>query len=94
MLQIVDACASTPKKLLTWEDLQRIWDHDVWPQLRDRFGARPDQLADLLRVNSHSAPTSYPFRLRTLTGRAINVLPLMGMSELNTAETIDFLVRG
>ncbi|NLC97612.1 MAG: AAA domain-containing protein [Actinomycetales bacterium] len=78
----------------TWADLQRIWDHDVWPQLRDRFGARPDQLADLLRVNSHSAPTSYPFRLRTLTGRAINVLPLMGMSELNTAETIDFLVRG
>jgi hypothetical protein len=81
-------------KVKSWDDLQRIWDHDVWPQLRDRFGARPDQLADLLRVNSHSAPASYPFRLRTITGRAINVLPLMGMTDVQSAETIDFLVRG
>lgn len=78
----------------TWADLQRVWDHDVWPQMRDRFGARPDQLADVLRVNAHSAPPSYPFRLRTLTGRAINVLPLMGMNDQQTAETVEFLVRG
>lgn len=81
-------------KVSSWEDLQRVWDHDIWPQIRDRFGARPDQLADLLRVNSRNAPESYPFRTRTLTGRALAVDPLMGMSHEGTALTIDFLVRG
>lgn len=78
----------------TWEDLQRVWDHDIWPQIRDRFGARPDQMADLLRVNSRNAPSGYPFRTRTVTGRAIVVDPLMGQSHEHTAVAIDFLVRG
>lgn len=81
-------------KISTWEDVQRVWDHDIWPQIRDRFGARPDQLADLLRVNSRNAPPNYPFRTRTLTGRALAVDPLMGQSDEDTAITLDFLVRG
>lgn len=78
----------------TWEDLQRVWDHDIWPQLRDRFGARPDQLADLLRINTRNTPANYPFRTRTATGRALAVDPLMGQSDDDTAITLDFLVRG
>ncbi len=78
----------------TWQDLQRVWDHDIWPQLRDRFGARPDQLADLLRVHARNAPPNYPFRTRTPTGRALTVEPLMGQSDEDTAITLDFLVRG
>lgn len=81
-------------KIATWQDLQRVWDHDIWPQIRDRFGARPDQLADLLRVNSRNAPPTYPFRTRTLTGRALAVAPLMNQSAEDTAITLDFLVRG
>ncbi|MTB87409.1 AAA family ATPase [Aeromicrobium senzhongii] len=81
-------------KIATWADLKRVWDHDVWPQIRDRFGARPDQLADLLRVNSRHAPADYPFRTRTLTGRALAVDPLMGRSDEDAAITFDFLVRG
>lgn len=81
-------------KIATWEDLQRVWDHDIWPQIRDRFGARPDQLADLLRVNSRNAPANYPFRTRTLTGRALAVDNLMGQSHEDTAIAFDFLVRG
>lgn len=81
-------------KISTWEDIQRVWDHDIWPQIRDRFGARPDQLADLLRVNSRNAPETYPFRTRTLTGRALVVDPLMGRSHEDTAIALDFLVRG
>ncbi len=81
-------------KVSSWEDLQRVWDHDIWPQIRDRFGARPDQLADLLRVNSRNAPENYPFRTRTLTGRALSVDPMMGTSNETTAINIDFLVRG
>lgn len=77
-----------------WSDLQRVWDRDVWPQIRDRFGGRPDQLAELLRVNVHDAPQDYPFGLRTYSGRAIAVRPWLGMSALATAETVDFLVRG
>ncbi|GAA3528910.1 hypothetical protein AFL01nite_01790 [Aeromicrobium flavum] len=81
-------------KIATWEDLKRVWDHDIWPQIRDRFGARPDQLADLLRVNARNAPQNYPFRTRTLTGRALAVDPLMRRSDEDTAITLDFLVRG
>lgn len=81
-------------KVSTWEDVQRVWDHDIWPQIRDRFGARPDQLADLLRVNARNAPQNYPFRTRTLTGRALAVDPLMGQSGEETAIALDFLVRG
>ncbi len=81
-------------KVTSWQDLQRVWDHDVLPQIRDRFGARPDQLADLLRVNSRNAPQNYPFRTRTLTGRALMIEPLMGQTQEDTAVTIDYLVRG
>nr|WP_255668787.1 AAA family ATPase [Aeromicrobium duanguangcaii] len=81
-------------KIATWSDLKRVWDHDVWPQIRDRFGARPDQLADLLRVNSRQAPADYPFRTRTLTGRALAVDSLMERSDEDAAITFDFLVRG
>lgn len=81
-------------KITSWEDVQRVWDHDVMPQIRDRFGARPDQLADLLRVNSRNAPVNYPFRTRTVTGRALAIEPLMGTTHEDTAVTIDFLVRG
>jgi 5-methylcytosine-specific restriction protein B len=81
-------------KITSWEDVKRVWDHDIWPQIRDRFGARPDQLADLLRVNARNAPDNYPFRTRTLTGRALAVDPLMRRSDEDTAITLDFLVRG
>lgn len=81
-------------KITSWEDVQRVWDHDVMPQIRDRFGARPDQLADLLRVNSRNAPQNYPFRTRTPNGRALAIEALMGQSHEHTAVTLDFLVRG
>lgn len=74
-----------------WDDLQRIWDRDVWPQIRDRFGSRPDQLADILRVGQPGAPRKYPFRFKRRTGRAIDIGSMMALSAEEAAETFRFL---
>lgn len=75
-----------------WQDLQRVWDRDVWPQVRDRFGSRPDQLADVLRVGQPSAPKSYPFRLRRKTGRAVDIDSVMRLSAEEASDVFRYLV--
>lgn len=77
-----------------WGDLARIWDLQLWPQLRDRFGARPDQLAQILRVDRPNPPSGYPFQSRRPGGRALSIAPVAGLSDELRRSTFEFLAAG
>lgn len=78
----------------SWTDLLRVWDRDIWPQLRDRFGSRPEQLADLLRADDPGAPKDYPFRRGNPGSRMIEVRPLLDLEPPDAVAAIGFLIAG
>jgi dynein-related subfamily AAA family protein len=81
-------------KVGDWGDLARIWDLQLWPQLRDRFGARPDQLAQILRTDRSDAPAGYPFHSRRPGGRALSVAPVTGLVDELRRTTFEYLATG
>lgn len=59
-----------------WQMLATLWDEVVFPQLEDRYSGRPEQLLDLLRVDT--APTSgkYAWELRSSLSKNVEVRTL------------------
>lgn len=47
-----------------WKSLARTWDDVLYPQLEDRYSGRPEQLMDLLHVDSAPSTGDYAWRLR------------------------------
>ncbi len=48
-----------------WRSLARTWDDVLFPQLEDRYSGRPEQLMDLLHVDTVPAAGDYAWTLRT-----------------------------
>lgn len=51
-----------------WRSLAKTWDDVLFPQLEDRYSGRPEQLMDLLHVDSPPAAGDYAWRLRAAKG--------------------------
>ncbi|MEJ2881488.1 AAA family ATPase [Pedobacter sp. GR22-6] len=71
-----------------WQDLAKAWDEVIYPQLEDRYSGRPEQLIELLRVDTPPAAGTYAWTLRTALGSSIRVRTLtpVRVSELNAEE--------
>ena len=48
-----------------WRSLAKTWDDVLFPQLEDRYSGRPEQLMDLLHVDSAPPAGDFAWRLRT-----------------------------
>lgn len=59
-----------------WRSLARTWDGVLFPQLEDRYSGRPEQLLDLLRVDSAPPAGDYAWKLRKAMGGALEVRTL------------------
>lgn len=81
-------------KVTGWGDLARTWDLSIWPQLRDRFGARPDQLAEILRADGVDGPAGYPFRRRRPGGRALAVSAMSNLTDDLCEKSLRFMIAG
>lgn len=77
----------------TENDLIAVWDTLVWPQVRDRFGARPQELLKLLRANQEGRPAKYAFALRSATSKHVLVEPLSDMETADAMATLRFLAN-
>ncbi|CUJ84292.1 5-methylcytosine-specific restriction enzyme B [Shimia thalassica] len=53
-----------------WRDIARVWDDVLFPQLEDRYSGRPEQLIELLRVDSPPATGEIAWALRTTIGNS------------------------
>lgn len=51
-----------------WRSLAKTWDDVLFPQLEDRYSGRPEQLMDLLHVDTAPPAGDYAWRLRTARG--------------------------
>ncbi|GEB24832.1 AAA family ATPase [Brevibacterium aurantiacum] len=76
-----------------YTDVISAWDTLVWPQLRDRFGARPQELVRLLRANQNNQPVNYAFTLRTPTSKHVVVRPLADISIPDALASLRFLAE-
>lgn len=81
-----------------WRALARIWDDVLFPQLEDRYSGRPEQLLDLLHVESPPPDGEYAWRLRkTLSGEvAVRTLAPVRLSDLEldvARRSIQWLTR-
>ena len=66
--------------------LAKIWDGALYPQLRERFASRPEELSRLLRIGNN-APTNYLFqpRRQPATSLAGRVRPVIDFVSLRAA---------
>lgn len=55
-----------------WYSLAKTWDDVIFPQLEDRYSGRPEQLIDLLRVDSPPPTGDYAWELRTSRGNNLS----------------------
>lgn len=74
-----------------WRSLAKTWDDVLSPQLEDRYSGRPEQLMDLLHVDTPPPSGDYAWRLRTAKGRTVEARTLapVRVSELE----IDIIKR-
>ncbi len=54
-----------------WKSLARIWDDVLFPQLEDRYAGRPEQLMELLHVDTPPLTRPYAWMLRTAHGNNV-----------------------
>jgi 5-methylcytosine-specific restriction protein B len=68
-----------------WRSLAKTWDDVLFPQLEDRYSGRPEQLMDLLRVDTAPPDGDYAWRLRTTKGGTVEARTLapVRVSELD-----------
>lgn len=59
-----------------WQMLATIWDDVVFPQLEDRYSGRPEQLLDLLRVDTPPTSGKYAWELRSSLSKKVEVRAL------------------
>lgn len=53
-----------------WRSLAKTWDDVLFPQLEDRYSGRPEQLMELLRMDSSPNSGDYAWQLRSAKGGA------------------------
>lgn len=66
-----------------WRRLSKTWDDVLFPQLEDRYSGRPEQLMELLRVDTAPSTGGYAWNLRTSRGGTEEVRAL---SPVRTSE--------
>lgn len=68
-----------------WRSLAKTWDDVLFPQLEDRYSGRPEQLMDLLHVDTPPPAGSYAWTLRTAKGGTVEsrTLAPVRVSELD-----------
>jgi 5-methylcytosine-specific restriction protein B len=54
-----------------WRSLAKTWDDVLFPQLEDRYSGRPEQLMDLLHVDTPPPTGAYAWVLRTAKGGTV-----------------------
>lgn len=59
-----------------WFRIAKAWDDVLFPQLEDRYSGRPEQLMDLLRVNSPPGGAEFAWSLRTRSDGAFGARAL------------------
>lgn len=82
-----------------WATLARVWDETLWPQLLERYVARPEQLREVLKVGDAPAELGYAFRPRAELGarsESLERIAPVRLSELGPEEArsaLRFLAR-
>lgn len=68
-----------------WRSLAKTWDDVLFPQLEDRYSGRPEQLMDLLHVDTAPPAGGYAWSLRTAKGGTVEARTLepVRVSELD-----------
>jgi hypothetical protein len=68
-----------------WQSLAKTWDDVLFPQLEDRYSGRPEQLMDLLHVDTPPSAGGYAWTLRTALGSTVEARTLapVRVSELD-----------
>lgn len=59
-----------------WRSLAKTWDDVLFPQLEDRYSGRPEQLMDLLHVDTAPPSGDYAWTLRTAKGGTVEARTL------------------
>lgn len=69
-----------------WRILARTWDEVLFPQLEDRYSGRPEELIDLLRVDTPPPEGDYAWTLRTSRSGTLQARTLapVRLTELHT----------
>lgn len=63
------AMSLKPSEADAWDQLARLWDTTIFPQIEDRFSGRLEELASLLRVDEFSS-SDYAWKYReSITGQ-------------------------
>jgi 5-methylcytosine-specific restriction enzyme B len=80
-----DGSAEAVGEAAVWRSLGRVWDEVLFPQLEDRYSGRPEQLLDLLRVDTPPPGGDYAWRLREARGSGVEARTLtpVRLSELD-----------
>lgn len=67
-----------------WRSLAKTWDDVLFPQLEDRYSGRPEQLMELLRMDSSPNSGDYAWKFRSAKGGATSsrTLALVRVSDL------------
>ncbi len=63
----------------SWEQLARVWDEMIFPQIEDRFSGRNDLLLDLLKATDPPTSGNYAWQVRNsvvTTGEASALIPV------------------
>lgn len=81
-------------KATSWESLASVWDYDLWPQLRDRFGSRPKILGDILRIGIAGAPKNYPFFKVDPRSSQFEAISMQSLSFEDMVKAFHFLSLG
>ena len=73
-----------------WQSLAKAWDEIIYPQLEDRYSGRPEQLIELLKVDTPPLAGSYAWTLRSTFSSSIQARTLapVRISELQLEEII------
>lgn len=61
---------------VAWRSLAKTWDDILFPQLEDRYSGRPEQLMDLLHVDTAPPAGDYAWTLRTAVGGTVTARTL------------------
>ncbi len=68
---VADGTTQPVEEKDAWRSLAKTWDDILFPQLEDRYSGRPDQLMDLLHVDTPPPAGTYAWTLRTVVGGAV-----------------------
>lgn len=88
VLAFTPSTDGTPQRLSAadaWRTLAKTWDDVLFPQLEDRYSGRPEQLIDLLHVDTPPPSGGYAWNLRKAVGGSVQARTLapVRVSELD-----------